>query len=124
MALAVADDCAAGRVYNVAEPDALTEAEWMRAVAQAAGWGGEVVVGSEDRLPAHHRFEGDLDQQWGVDDRGFRRELGYVEHVPYEAWLKRAVAWERANPPERVDPAEFDYAAEDGTLADIPRSSG
>ena len=123
VALAVADERAAGRVYNVAEPDAMTELEWVRAVGHAAGWRGEVVLVPEDCLPAHLRFEGDLDQQWIVDDSRIRRELGYAENVPIEEWLQRAVAWERANPPERVDAAEFDYAAEDVALADVSRPS-
>lgn len=119
VALAVTDDRSAGRVYNVAEPDALTEAEWVRAIGRVAGWGGEVVVVPEDCLPAHLRFDGDLDQQWVVDDSRIRRELGYTEHVPHKEWLRRAVAWERANPPDRFDPAEFDYAAEDAALVDL-----
>ena len=119
IALAVVDDRAAGRVYNVAEPDPLTEAEWMRAIGRAAGWGGEVVVVPEERVPAHLRFDEDLDQQWIVDDARIRRELGYAEPVPREEWLRRAVGWERTHPPQWIDQAAFDYAAEDAVLADL-----
>jgi len=38
--LAVTDDRAGGRVYNIAEPEALTEAEWIRQIGLAAGWSG------------------------------------------------------------------------------------
>jgi hypothetical protein len=34
---------------------------------------------------------------------------------------RRTVEWERAHPPENVDPASFDYAAEDAALADMSR---
>jgi nucleoside-diphosphate-sugar epimerase len=40
--LAVVKEEAAGRVYNVGEPQALTLADWIRAIGQAAGWTGEV----------------------------------------------------------------------------------
>jgi hypothetical protein len=43
IALAATDPRAAGRVYYVGEAAALTEAEWVRAVGEAAGWTGEVV---------------------------------------------------------------------------------
>jgi len=39
--LAVTDDRAAGRVYNVAEQQAYTEAEWVQGIGEAAGWSGE-----------------------------------------------------------------------------------
>lgn len=52
-ALAVMDERAVGQVYNVGEPAAFAEAEWVRMVGQAAGWGGEVVVVPKDQLPAH-----------------------------------------------------------------------
>jgi hypothetical protein len=33
------------------------------------------------------------------------------------------VAWERANPPSELDPAMFDYAAEDTVLSELSRSA-
>ena len=35
---AVVDERATGRIYNVAEPEALPEAEWVRTIGEAAGW--------------------------------------------------------------------------------------
>jgi hypothetical protein len=35
--------------------------------------------------------------------------------------LRRTVEWERAHPPDKVDPASFDYAAEDAALAGMRR---
>lgn len=117
IALAVVDDRAAGRVYNVGEADAPTEADWVRAVGRAAGWTGEVVVLPDERLPLHLRTEADLRQQMVADTGRIRRELGYAEPVPRDEWLRRAVAWERGNPPTTDDSAGFDYAAEDAVLA-------
>jgi hypothetical protein len=33
--------------------------------------------------------------------------------------LRGTIAWERAHPPTEVDPARFDYAAEDRALAEL-----
>ncbi len=47
IALAVVNERATGEVYNVGEPEALTELEWAEAIAQAAGWQGRVVPGGQ-----------------------------------------------------------------------------
>jgi nucleoside-diphosphate-sugar epimerase len=119
--LAVTDDRTAGRIYNVAEPQALCEAEWVRAIGAAAGWDGEIVVASEDRLPEARREQGNLQQHWVVDTTRIRTEVGYRELVTFEEGLRRAVDWERAHPPEWVEPEQFDYAAEDAVLAEVRR---
>jgi hypothetical protein len=43
--------------------------------------------------------------------------------VSLDEALRRTIAWERANPPSSLDPAHFDYAAEDATLAALGFSS-
>lgn len=118
VALAVTEERAAGRVYNVGEPDALTEAEWARAIGKAAGWHGEVVSVPPERLPEPLRFDVDTAQAWMTDSSRIRRELGYMERIPRDEALRHTVAWERAHPPAELDPARFDYAAEDAALAE------
>jgi nucleoside-diphosphate-sugar epimerase len=117
---AVLDPRAAGRVYNAGEPDALTEAEWVRAIGRAAGWEGEIVVAPRDRLPAHVLPE---DYDWRhhlhTHTGRIRRELDFAETIDRHEALRRTIEWERANPPERMDPAHFDYAAEDAALREI-----
>ncbi|MBX6315295.1 MAG: NAD-dependent epimerase/dehydratase family protein [Isosphaeraceae bacterium] len=49
--MAVLDDRAIGRVYNISEPDALTEAEWVQAIGRVVGWRGEVVAVPSDLRP-------------------------------------------------------------------------
>jgi nucleoside-diphosphate-sugar epimerase len=110
IALAATDDRAAGRVYNVAEPEAFTELEWVERVADAAGWRGRIVVTPADRAPI---------QDLNYDSSRIRQELGYREHVRPDEGLRRTVAWEIAHPPVTVDPRQFDYAAEDALLADL-----
>ena len=118
IALAVADDRAGGRIYNVGEADPLPESEWVRVIARAAGWDGEVVPLPADCLPAHLRdADTDFAQDLAADTTRIRNELGYAEAISRDEALARTVAWERANPPAEIDPARFDYAAEDAALA-------
>jgi len=117
IALAATDLRAAGRVYNVAEPEPLSEADWVRAIGRAAGWDGEVVTVPPERLRGVSTIPGDLTHDLAMDTTRIRQELGYVEPVPQEEALRRTVAWERANPPAEYDPARFDYDAEDAALA-------
>jgi nucleoside-diphosphate-sugar epimerase len=117
IALAVTDPRAAGRIYNVAEQAHLPEAEWVRRLGDAVGWHGAIVALPKDRLPAHLQEDFNSDQHWDAASTRIRQELGYAEPIPYAEGLRRTVAWELAHPPERVDPAQFDYAAEDAVLA-------
>ena len=116
IAMAVTNDRAAGRIYNVGEPFTFTMAEWVGKVGQTAGWQGRVVSVSNGRLPEPLRWGINAEQDIVVDSSRIRRELGYEEQVDLEEALKRTVAWERANPPKEIDPKEFDYLAEDEFL--------
>lgn len=117
IALAVTDERAAGRIYNVAEVVTLTEAEWVGRIGEAAGWGGRVVALPRERVPAHLMPTLDTGHHLDVDSGRIRRELGYQEVVPRDEAIRRTVEWERANPPETFDSARLDYAAEDAALA-------
>jgi nucleoside-diphosphate-sugar epimerase len=115
--LAVTDERATGRTYNVGEPDALTWAEWVRAIGRAAGWDGAIVTLPRDRLPGYLRSDDNTGQHLVVDSTRIRQELGYREVVARGEALRRTVSWERGHPPEAFDPERFDYAAEDALLA-------
>jgi len=99
IALAATDERAAGRIYNVAEPEALSMEEWIRAVGRAAGWTGSVAKVSRDELPEDRRTSMFTEQDLVADTHAIRHELGYREPVPLEEALRRTVEWERANPP-------------------------
>jgi nucleoside-diphosphate-sugar epimerase len=120
IALAVTDERAAGRVYNVGEADTLPWAGWVRELGRAAGWNGEVVV-PENPLPKHLNWVLDTEQHWVADTARIRRELGYRGTAAREEALWRTVEWERTHPPEKVDLYSFDYAAEDAALAGLNR---
>jgi nucleoside-diphosphate-sugar epimerase len=114
--LAITDDRAAGRIYNVGEVRTLTIAEWVRAIADAAGWSGDIIALPANRLP-HLVADMDTTQDLLVDTTRIRRELGYHESIKLKEALARTISWERANPPTEIDPKQFNYAAEDAALA-------
>ncbi|RJQ09807.1 MAG: NAD-dependent epimerase/dehydratase family protein [Bacillota bacterium] len=105
VAMAAVDDRAAGRIYNVAEPDALSMEEWVRAVGEATGWSGSVVRVPRDELPEDERTSMFTEQDLVADTTAIRGELGYREDIPRVAALRLTVAWERANPPPQGGPA-------------------
>jgi nucleoside-diphosphate-sugar epimerase len=113
IALAATADRARGGVYNVAEAESFSELEWARMLAAATGWGGEFVVVDDDEAPPSVRVPGNLAQHLVPDTTRIRSELGYREPIAREEAIRRTIAWEREHPPAVIDPARFDYAAED-----------
>jgi nucleoside-diphosphate-sugar epimerase len=122
--LAVTDERAMGRIYNVGEEQPLSEAEWVRAIGAAVGWKGEVVVVPKERMPDHLVVDMNTAQPLVVDTTRIRAELGYAEPVSKGEGLRRTVDWERAHPPEKVDLRAIDYAVEDAVLAEVDGYGG
>ena len=104
---------AGGRVYNVAEAESFSELEWARMLAGATGWAGAFVVVEDEEAPPSVRLAENLAQHLTADTTRIRSELGYREPIGRAEAIARTIAWERANPPPRIDPARFDYPAED-----------
>ncbi len=119
IARCVTDERAAGQIYHVADEANVTEAEWVRRIGRAAGWSGEIIALPNDRLPKALRHEYDARQDWSLDSTRIRRDLGYCEVVSARVAMERTIAWERANPPATINPADYDYAAEDAARAKI-----
>jgi len=86
--LAALDERAAGEIFNVGEEATLTEFEWIRAIAAAAGWSGQVI--SDPATPPS------LAAEWGtplaVDSRRIREVLGYREPIGRQEGLRRSTA--------------------------------
>ena len=116
IARCVTDHRAAGRIYHVADRDAMTERDWVLRIGQAAGWNGEVIALPAEKLPPHLRSEADYTQDWVLDSARIRAELDYAEITPPDDAMHRTVAYQRETWPETFDPAAFDYAAEDAAL--------
>ncbi len=117
IALAVSAEEAAGRIYNVGEPETLSFVERVGRVGKEAGWTGKVVIVPRGTLPEHLTTDINTEQDIVVDTTRIRQELGFVEPIPLDEALRRGIAWERTHPPTEIDPKQFDYAAEDEVLA-------
>jgi nucleoside-diphosphate-sugar epimerase len=115
--LAVLNDRAAGRIYNVGEPFTLSLEERVQKIGEAAGWSGKIVLAPAGKLPEPLRWGTNTAQDVVVDSSRIRRELGYAERVPTDVAMQRTVEWERAHPPQTIDPKEYDYQTEDNLLA-------
>ena len=98
IALAVTDQRASGRVYNLGEELASSQAEWVRAIGEAAGWTGRVREVAREELPEDEREPYDFAHDLSADTGRIRRELGFRERVGRAESLRRAVAAERLRP--------------------------
>jgi nucleoside-diphosphate-sugar epimerase len=116
IALAVTDDRAAGRIYNVSEPESLTELEWVQLIVKQTGWDGRIVVLEDDQLPANLREGGNPSQDLASDSSRIRQELGFHEEIARDDAILQTIAWERSSPPVG-GPSAADYAAEDAALS-------
>jgi nucleoside-diphosphate-sugar epimerase len=86
--LAALDARAAGEIFNVGEDEALTELEWTRAIALAAGWAGQVI--SDPATPPS--LSAEWDTSLVVDTRRIREVLGYREPIGRSEGLRRTTA--------------------------------
>ncbi len=119
--LAVTDDRARGRTYNVAERRTAPWREWLRTVAEACGWSGEIIALPADRLPPSLHFSAPEGQDMYASSERIRAELNYTEPVDPNEGVRRAVAWEREQ--ERDEEAP-DYSDEDAALVSLSLDRG
>jgi nucleoside-diphosphate-sugar epimerase len=120
IALAATDERAVGRIYHVADNEALTEAERITRIGQVAGWQGKVVIVPRDKLPEDWKPGGNIEQHWFIDSTRIRQELNYSEVVSLEEALKKSIEWQRNHPPQEpqkfAEPWWLDYGTEDVIL--------
>ena len=102
----------------MAEPEALSELEWVRRIGEAVGWNGQILVDPQNP----HAIEPEQAPHLAYDTTRIRTELGFAETIPQPEALRRTVEWERAHPPHEIDPRAFDYAAEDARLSELSGS--
>jgi nucleoside-diphosphate-sugar epimerase len=121
IALAVTNERASNRIYNVGQDDAPTEAEWISKIAKIAGWDGEVVSLPMELLPEHLQTASDHEHHLVTDTGRIREELGYDESVPFDEGLRRTIEWERAHPPLDMHSVDEEYAAEDAAVSQYRR---
>lgn len=119
IALAATSERASGRIYNICEPEAFSELEWAKKIANAVGWKGEFVVLPREKAPKHLQYPRRAEQHLVASSARIREELGYEEAISLEEGIRRTIPWERANPPQQVWFAPFDYEAEDAAIKEL-----
>ena len=87
---AVTDSAAAGRTYNLGEPDALPEATWLRRVAAAAGTDVSFETRPDEQADGAPPFDWAYDA--ALDTRRLRTELGVAEPIAHAEALSRTLA--------------------------------
>lgn len=123
IALAAASEKASGRIYNICEEESFSELEWAKKIGEAVGWKGEFVVLPRAKAPKHLLYPGRAEQHLVASSARIRQELGYLERISREEGIRRTIPWERANPPQHVWFAPFDYDAEDAALRSLKASA-
>jgi nucleoside-diphosphate-sugar epimerase len=99
IALAVTDDRAAGRIYNLGEASTPTLLERIQRLGDLVNWQGEIVTLPKDQLSSHLQMNLQWQYHLSIDTTRFREELGYVEPISEaEAW-RQTIAWEQENLP-------------------------
>ena len=68
--LAIEDERAAGRIYNVSEPLAFAEADWVRGIGEIVGWRGEVVTVPAGRIPVPYQLRSRSRHKLAADPGG------------------------------------------------------
>ena len=113
--LAVTDDRASGKLYNVSEAHTLDEERWVRTIGEELNWSGDIVTLPNDRLPPHLQSALRFEQDWTLDSTRLRLDLGFKEEITPREALRRTVAWQRNHSPGDGAPIpfKFDYEAED-----------
>jgi hypothetical protein len=95
------------------EPEPLSEFEWIARIGKAVGWSGDIIDGC---VPEHLKTDLDWRCHLIADTSRIRSELGNAEGLSQEQRFEKRVTWESVNPPAEVNPALFDYEAEDRCL--------
>jgi nucleoside-diphosphate-sugar epimerase len=118
IAVAISDQRASGRIYNVGAQPVLSEAEWVRAIADFTGLEGELRVLPDERLPTRLAQPFDFRQHLELDTTAIRSELGFREPVADTEGLHRTIEWELKTLDEVPDLRRH-YGAEDEALGNL-----
>jgi nucleoside-diphosphate-sugar epimerase len=124
--LAVEQPRAGGRTYNLSDGLCLSGLDWVRAVGQAFGWRGRVLVLAPRSAPPHLRANVNPAQHCDDSTQRIRAELGYRQPVALAEALAATLAWEARYPLDAGERRriERDYASEDAVLLGLGVAAG
>lgn len=115
--IAIENPRAAGRVYNLGEPETPTMLERVRRLRAVAEWDGRIIVVPAEQMPAHLRAPFEPTQDLVMDTSRIRDELGFSEQLSGTEALQRTIRWESSIPSQPGDPGPSEYAEEDSLLS-------
>ncbi|MBV8098585.1 MAG: NAD-dependent epimerase/dehydratase family protein [Verrucomicrobia bacterium] len=108
-------------VFNLSDPVALSQKEWVEQIAAIAGWTGEILIVPDEFLPDPLRGPYNFAQNWTIDASRFRTATGFTEAFTLEQSITKTIASNRANPPtvsvEQAERWREDDEAEERWLA-------
>ncbi|MEP6756708.1 MAG: NAD-dependent epimerase/dehydratase family protein [Chthonomonadales bacterium] len=119
ISLCTTSPSAANKIYNAADKVCLTEMEWLKQIAVAANWNGQIVTMPNADLPKHLQEDYIWSQQWSLDSAKIRMELGYKEIIEPAVAMQRTVKWQSANMPTEFETEAFNFDAEDAVIANL-----
>lgn len=120
IALAITDERAMGRIYNIGERETPTQLERLQQLSNLVGWSGEIFILPKEQLPRHLQMNLQWQYHMAIDTNRIREELGYVEPISNAEALRRTIAWERENLTEAENTEQLEhYRAEDEALNGI-----
>ena len=97
IALAITNERAAGRLYNIAELQTRTILDFIRAIGDQLYWSGEIIQVPTGHLPDELGIPLRTEQNIIVESKRIRDELGYQEIFSFKEGLKKTIDWELAH---------------------------
>ncbi|MFD3262222.1 NAD-dependent epimerase/dehydratase family protein [Paenibacillus lentus] len=116
IALAITNERAIGRLYNITEPQTRTMLDFIHAIGKQLDWNGEIIQVPSGHLPDELGIPLRTEQNIIVESNRIREELGYREAFSFEEGLKKTIAWELAHLPVEIG---LDYDKEDAMLKEL-----
>jgi nucleoside-diphosphate-sugar epimerase len=101
-ALCAIHPSAGGETFIVADEPSLTERDWIARIARGVGAEAQVWDQHSEPVPSWLESPIPVDQHISVTTAKIRSLLGYREVTEPEEAMRRTVAWELANPPEKL----------------------
>jgi nucleoside-diphosphate-sugar epimerase len=86
-------------IFNLGDPVALSQKEWVEQIARVANWMGEIRIVPDEQLPDPLKPAYNFAQNWTIDASRFRSETGFAEPFTLEESIKKTIASNRATPP-------------------------
>jgi nucleoside-diphosphate-sugar epimerase len=108
-------------IFNLGDPVALSQKEWVEQIAGIANWTGEITIVPDEQLPDPLKPAYNFAQHWTIDANRFRSETGFAEPFTLEESLAGTITWLRENPPsvsgEQLERWQLEDEVEDRWLA-------